>query len=221
MTESLATYPPEFSADSATRVVFEGADAGTSIVSPVTATDGDSGDIRLTYWLSDADASLFDIDAMTGQIDGGRGETLDYRSRLVHDRYQVTVAMQDSSAPSRSRRLTHQWRITLATALSLRDHQRHRRGREADVQYRRETDNNSGGYDRASGRPVPTSPTRRETRREGSVTLSLTGVDSSKFELNDPVTAAVAPDYVQGAGLQGTSPTSRCRETVTGTTYTR
>ena len=31
-------------------------------------------------------------------------------------------------------------------------------------------------------------------RRGGSVTLSLTGVDSSKFELNDPVTAVVPPN---------------------------
>ena len=60
---------PEFPTTSTTRVVLEGADKGTSIGNPVTATDDNSGE-RLTYWLSGTDANRFSIDAMTGATEG-------------------------------------------------------------------------------------------------------------------------------------------------------
>ena len=59
--------PPVFPAETDTRAVLEETPKGTLIGLPVSATDADSAD-RLTYWLSGTDGSLFDIDAMTGQL---------------------------------------------------------------------------------------------------------------------------------------------------------
>ena len=57
---------PKFAAASVTRTVVDGAQPGSPVGAPVTADDID--DDPLAYGLFDVDASLFAIDAVTGQI---------------------------------------------------------------------------------------------------------------------------------------------------------
>ena len=176
---------PAFSATSTTRVVLEGADKGTSIGNPVTATDDNSGE-RLTYWLSGTDANRFSIDAMTGQLKVNI--KLDYEGTMVSDDIdqctvtnacEVTVNAADSSgtvteptidvtinviAVDEKPTITGPTRIVIKEDMTaLWDDT----NAETDVTY---TASDPEG---------------------GSVTLSLSGSDASKFELNDP--AEVAP----------------------------
>ena len=169
---------PEFSAASTTRVVLEGADAGTTIGSPVTATDGDSGE-RLTYWLTaGADNDLFNIDAMTGQL---KVKTkLNYEGTTTSgggtdqctaaNACAVTVNAADSSGTA-----TDDIAVTInviavdekpmfsaGPTTIMREEGMIELGAEADVTY------------------TAMDP------ESASVTLSLSGTDASKFELNDP-----------------------------------
>ena len=81
---------PQFpSTESGRRTVDENTPAGTSIGSPVAATDPD-GD-TLTYALGGPDASSFDIVASTGQI--LTSAALDHEAK---DTYSVTVSVHDS-----------------------------------------------------------------------------------------------------------------------------
>ena len=67
------------------------ADADGNVGGPVTATD--ATDENLTYTLGGADAALFDIDRMSGQITVGSGTKLD---KETTDTYTVTVTATDS-----------------------------------------------------------------------------------------------------------------------------
>ena len=83
--------PPVFSEGaSATRSVREDAAPGTSIGSPVRATDADTGDTR-TYSLEGTDAASFDIVAASGQI-----QTLAALDASTKSTYSVTVRATDS-----------------------------------------------------------------------------------------------------------------------------
>ena len=97
--------PPEFPADSAARAVLEETPKGTLIGLSVSATDADSAD-QLTYWLSGTgDDSLFDIDAMTGQLkvntklnhEGTDTTGDDIDQCRTANACSVTVAVADSS----------------------------------------------------------------------------------------------------------------------------
>ena len=77
--------------DPAGHRVAENSPFGTKIGAPVTATDPD-GDV-LTYSLSGTDASKFDIDGATGQIELGQGTNLDYESGPTS--FSVTVNATD------------------------------------------------------------------------------------------------------------------------------
>ena len=84
--------PPVFSdGASATRSVAAGAPAGTSIGTPVAATDADQGD-TLTYSLEGQDAASFDINTSNGQLLTVAGVTLDRST------YTVTVVASDGTA---------------------------------------------------------------------------------------------------------------------------
>ncbi len=84
---------PTFSdGDSTTRAVNENTAAGENIGTPVAATDPDSDDI-LTYTLGGTDASSFDIDAETGQLQ--TKAELDYET---DDSYTVTVSVSDGNS---------------------------------------------------------------------------------------------------------------------------
>ena len=98
--------PPVFSAATTTRSVPAGAPAGTSIGTPVAATDADQGD-TLTYELEGQDAASFNINSTTGQLLTLAGVTLDRNS------YTVTVVASDGTA---SARITVTINVVLNTA---------------------------------------------------------------------------------------------------------
>ena len=78
VTVSDVNEPPEFVVPSASLEVEENAVANTNIGDPIAAIDPESAE--LMYSLGGVDASLFDIDASTGQINVGAATTLDYES---------------------------------------------------------------------------------------------------------------------------------------------
>ena len=83
--------PPEFDSATATREVPENTEAGGNIGAPVTAADPDTGD-TLTYTLGGTDATFFDIDASTGQLQ--TQAALDYETKSS---YTVTVTASDGA----------------------------------------------------------------------------------------------------------------------------
>ena len=82
--------PPAFVDETATRSVGENASPGAPIGEPVTATDPDDGD-TLTYTLGGTDASSFDIDSYSGQLQ--TKAALDHETK---DSYSVTVSVSDN-----------------------------------------------------------------------------------------------------------------------------
>ena len=87
---------PVFSEGSATsRTVVENTGAGKNIGGTVVATDADSD--TLTYTLSGADASSFDIDRTSGQLK--TRVSLDYETKAV---YRVMVTASDGSLEDRT-----------------------------------------------------------------------------------------------------------------------
>ena len=86
-----ANRPPEFDSATATREVPENTEAGGNIGAPVTAADPDTGDTP-AYTLSGTDATFFDIDASTGQLQ--TQAALDYETKSG---YTVTVTASDGA----------------------------------------------------------------------------------------------------------------------------
>ena len=81
---------PKFPAPSVTRHIAHGAEAGTPVGAPVSATDID-GD-ALTYRLFDVDAHLFTIESDTGQITVGPQTVID---RQTQPTYRLRVDATD------------------------------------------------------------------------------------------------------------------------------
>ena len=91
-----ANNAPTFAeGNSTTRSVDENSAPGTHVGSAVSATDAD-GD-NLTYYLTRGDASLFAIDAVTGQLTVGPSTVLDYEVRST---YAVAVNASDGRGGS-------------------------------------------------------------------------------------------------------------------------
>ena len=86
-----ANRPPEFDSATATREVPENTEAGGNIGAPVTAADPDTGD-TLTYTLGGTDATFFDIDASTGQLQ--TQAALDYETKSG---YTLTMTASDGT----------------------------------------------------------------------------------------------------------------------------
>ena len=87
---------PAFPTETGTRSVVEDAAPGALVGGPVTATDGDVGDV-LTYSLTGANTGSFDIDPATGQIKVGASTVLDHEME-INASYPVTVTVRDTSA---------------------------------------------------------------------------------------------------------------------------
>ena len=176
---------PEFSAATATRVVLEGADAGTSIGNPMMATDGNSGE-RLTYWLNGTDAARFNIDAMTGQLKVK--DNLNYETPVTddgtvacaNDACEVIVHVADSSGS-----VTDTIEVTISV-IAVDEEPTFSTGLTTIVLAEDMT---------ALSATVADFTYTASDPEEGSVTLSLSGADASKFELNDPDDAATLPNY--------------------------
>ena len=165
---------PEFPATSTTRAVLEGAAKGTSIGNPVTATDGDRGE-RLTYWLTAGDDNdKFDIDPMTGQLKVENvldfEGTADENCADNDNACVVTVNVVDSSGSATA---------DIAVTISV-----------IAVDEKPTFDVGPPAIMRVEGEPDPSIPETEVTYtasdpESGSVTLSLSGADASKFDLND------------------------------------
>ena len=90
--EPPANRAPSFDANVETTLeVAENSAAGTSVGSPITATDPDEGD-TVSYALSGTDAASFAIDSATGQITTKSGVTYDYETKAT---YSLTVTASD------------------------------------------------------------------------------------------------------------------------------
>ena len=83
--------PPEFSVETASRTIAENTTTGVAIGAPVTAADPDTGDTP-AYTLGGTDATFFDIDASTGQLQ--TQAALDYETKSS---YSVTVKADDNN----------------------------------------------------------------------------------------------------------------------------
>ena len=90
---------PEFQFSTLQREVAENTAAETDIGDPVAATDGDND--SLTYTLGGADASDFDIDEDTGQLE--TKSALDFENK---DTYTVTVTADDGNGGTASTTVT-------------------------------------------------------------------------------------------------------------------
>ena len=77
--------PPEFSVETASSTIAENTTTGVAIGAPVTATDPDTGDTP-AYTLGGTDATFFDIDTLTGQLQTQAALDYETKSRLHSDR---------------------------------------------------------------------------------------------------------------------------------------
>ena len=97
VTNNTVNNEPEFDSGLSTmRTLSENSAAGTNVGMPFTATD-DDGD-TLTYTLSGADASSFQIVATSGQIQAKSGVDYDFES--AKKTYTVTVNVRDNKDQS-------------------------------------------------------------------------------------------------------------------------
>ena len=83
--------PPEFSVETASRTIAENTTTGVAIGAPVTATDPDTANTP-AYTLRGTNATFFDIDASTGQLQ--TKAPLDYETKSG---YTVTVTASDGT----------------------------------------------------------------------------------------------------------------------------
>ena len=188
---------PEFPTTSTTRAVLEGTDAGTNIGNPVTATDGDSGE-RLTYWLAGTDGSKFDIDAMTGQL---KVETkLDYEApddvadqcTIANDCVVIVHVADSSGSDPTADPPTGTDTITVTiSVIPVDEKPTFSVGQTTIMRAEGELPDDFDAADEAVVTYTASDP------ESASVTLSLSGADASKFELNDRVeqAAAALPNY--------------------------
>ena len=90
--------PPEFDSAALELEVAENYEAGANVGDPIVATDPESA--TLTYSLSGADADLFVIDSLSGQISLGPDTVLDHESSADHDGdniYELVVQATDGA----------------------------------------------------------------------------------------------------------------------------
>ena len=155
--------PPVFTEGaSATRSVREDAAPGTSIGSPVRATDADQGD-TLTYSLEGQDAASFNINSTTGQLLTISGVTL-----TAGEIYRVTVAASDTKTSA-----TITVTITVTAAPPNRPPV-FSEGASATRSVREDT---------SAGQPIG-SPVRATDADQGdTLTYALEGTDAAAFDI--------------------------------------
>ena len=192
--------------------IAENATIGTNVGDPVTASDSDKADV-LTYLLSGADWSSFDIDKATGQITVAR--TLDHEagSEDRDGRYDVIVTARDpsdeASTPAASVTITVTDVNEAPTVTGARDGDR----REPAIS---DVDDIDEGVLEGEGRTLifinlnlmynSNDVDQDDEGNADVVTLSLSGEDKDAFELgvastihatlgNQSLTFRKAPDF--------------------------
>ena len=98
-TKAVRNNPPEFPEGTIARQVNENSSAGTTVGSPVTATDPNGNGISY----SGSGDTSFQVNPQSGQITVAQGAALDHESRDSHD---LTVTATDSHGDSASKTIT-------------------------------------------------------------------------------------------------------------------
>ena len=191
------TAPTFTEGTTTTRTVAEGTAKGTNIGSPVAATDTDTAE-KLTYWLVDNEnVNLFDIDPMTGQLKVDDKLDADGLAPTCTDNScTVNVNVTDSAGNSAASAIIVTVNVTGVNEKPYFDNEN-----TAGIQAPASTIE----HPELSGDPPEGATTYTATDPENdTVTLSLEGLDASKFKLNDPVSVAAgskvlafrtAPDF--------------------------
>ena len=181
-----AVNRPPTAAAAVTRSVAENSAAGTSVGTPVAATDPD-GD-ALSYALGGTDAAKFAIDASSGQLTVGAGTTLDYETTTA---YRVTVSFSDGKDANGDPDATADGNV--AVTIDVTDVNEPPTFDEGAATTRRVAENSAAGT--SVGAPVTA------TDAEGdALTYRLTGTDAAKFAIDASsgqltVAAGTALDY--------------------------
>ena len=172
--------PPRFALTNATRQVRENSTG--NVGSPITATDAD-GDIRTYSVAGDGDDNArFAIDRVTGQLKVASGTTLNFESPSDtgdgsnNNTYEVTVRATDSSGADADA-------TVIVTVSDVNE-----KPTFGDEDTTADPVENIAGMaaDHSENADSLTVSTYTATDPEGgTVTLSLSGDDSDKFELND------------------------------------
>ena len=171
---------PTFGASDATRRMSENTLPGVPIGTPVAATDDD--DDVLNYRLTDGgDNGFFDIDSATGQIMSGEvGLNFeDAADEGTNNEYEVTVTAFDSSgAPSAPI-------VVAITVIDVNEAPTFSTPAVAVTKY-----DHMEGVTAIDSDPAPANDEATiytaSNPEGGAVTLTLSGVDSDKFELLEP-----------------------------------
>ena len=199
---------PKFPGASTTRAVLEGMPKGTSIGTPITATDADNSD-KLTYWLTGTDAEHFEIDARTGQLKlGGK---LDFEMPAGgggndSNQYKVTVTVADSSGddPTNPDDVSGIGMTNVDITVTNVDE-------KPTFDDSEEPQNNLSTIERAEGATElqlgTADVTYTATDSEGAVTLTLSGDDGDKFKLTDDARRQLEfkekPDFENPGDMNG------------------
>ena len=193
---------PAFSAAIATRAVPDNSGGGVKVGAVVTATDADSG-ADLTYSLGGPDASAFKLNTSTRQIATAAGQAFDFES--AKKSYTVTVSVSDGIDAAGNDEDPAQVDDTVAVTINL-----------TDV-------NEAPTID--SG-PATVTKVENTATTEVTATYEASDVDADDNPGNLSWTPATSPlrrtarPTTPSSG-SGTSPTTRCRQTLTPTTNTR
>ena len=183
---------PVFVSDTVTREVTEGP-AGMEVGAPVTATDADNDVLNYSKSTGGADNDSFSIDQATGQLTfAAELDFDDPGSAATSNTYVVTIIATDSAGVASSAGDANPVTVTI-TVTDVNEAPTF----GAAVATETPPANTAGmAADHMEDNAVLTVSAYTATDPEGgTVTFSLSGDDSDKFELNDPDTPATLPAY--------------------------
>ena len=165
---------PEFPSAEATRSISEGP-SGRAVGTPVTATDEDN-DVLNYGKVDGGDAALFNVNPATGQIT--TASMLNYEA-TDDNVFELTIKATDSSGDATGDELDNPDITVMITVTDVNERPMFSAGPEGMA-----TDYVENNADLMIGTYTATDP------EGGEIDLSLSGNDSDKFELNDPVDVA-------------------------------
>ena len=165
--------------DAVSRSVKENSAAGSNVGAPVTATSNPDG-YTLTHTLSGTDASKFDIDSSTGQIEVGAGTSLDYETKTS---YTVVVTVKAAAAGVQAQSFTlapnAPGDYVIPVTITVTDvNEKSKFNDIGSLGATREIDENSDAGDNV-GAPVTATDPDGDT-----LTYSMIGTDADKFDIN-------------------------------------
>ena len=208
---------PAFDETTITLLIPESAAVGTTVGTPITATDSDRGDI-LTYVLGGDDAASFKINKMTGQLTVGANLNAERPSGDGGDSYEVTVTAHDpfnlASTPAlvtvTATDVNEKPIVVLATGADLEmlkvdeNHAVVGVVDDPDTAVNEEADAVVLGTYDATDEDIGDGDT---TADASQVKLSLEGDDADQFKLSDPATPGASQELTFKKSPNFESPT--------------